>query len=258
LAEKTLYLNGKAICNYEAPPDSKAEMELCRRLLKERGLWTLVSAETVIFNQAVAFANTAALVYERDLSTQPIKNGHSAGPFVVNSAFATELYLKTLGLLYGKEMHGHDLAKLFREIPQEGLKAVEKKLAELAPKDGWLGNIATKDDFSAVGSNFRLRHYRKLARKSRASSRATWRRPARSCAANISSALAARACTSKARQISFIVLSPTTRRSILLIRFERSTSAALMAAVVCRNVLTFDPNDTIPPSTTAIDPMATT
>jgi hypothetical protein len=31
-----------------------------------------------------------------------------------------------------------------------------------------------------------------------------------------------------------------------------------MAAAVCRNVLTFDPNDTIPPSTTAIDPMAAT
>jgi len=28
-----------------------------------------------------------------------------------------------------------------------------------------------------------------------------------------------------------------------------------MAAIVCRNVLTFDPSDTIPPSTTAIDPM---
>jgi hypothetical protein len=64
--------------------------------------------------------------------------------------------------------------------------------------------------------------------------------------------------TDIARQIRFIVLSPTTRRSILLIRSERSTSAALMAAVVCRNVLTFDPNDTIPPSTTAIDPMAAT
>ena len=60
----------------------------------------------------------------------------------------------------------------------------------------------------------------------------------------------------QARQIRFIVLSPTTRRSILLIRSERSTSPALMAAIVCRNVLTFDPSDTIPPSTTAIDPMA--
>jgi hypothetical protein len=58
------------------------------------------------------------------------------------------------------------------------------------------------------------------------------------------------------RQIRFMVLSPTTRRSILLIRSERSTSAALIAAIVSRNVLTFDPSDTIPPITTAIDPMA--
>jgi hypothetical protein len=60
------------------------------------------------------------------------------------------------------------------------------------------------------------------------------------------------------RQSRFMVPSPTTRRSILLIRSERSTSAALIAAIVSRNVLTFDPSDTIPPITTAIDPMAVT
>jgi hypothetical protein len=54
------------------------------------------------------------------------------------------------------------------------------------------------------------------------------------------------------------LLSPTTRRSILLIRSERSASAALIAAIVCCKVLTFDPSDTIPPSTTAIDPIAAT
>jgi len=59
------------------------------------------------------------------------------------------------------------------------------------------------------------------------------------------------------RQILFIVLSPTTRRSILPIRSERNASAALIAAIVSRKVLTFDPNDTIPPSTTAIDPVTT-
>jgi hypothetical protein len=42
------------------------------------------------------------------------------------------------------------------------------------------------------------------------------------------------------RQIRFM-LSPITRRSILLIRSERSASAALIADTVCRNVLTFDP-----------------
>jgi hypothetical protein len=68
-----------------------------------------------------------------------------------------------------------------------------------------------------------------------------------------------RACLNEqALQIRFMILSPTTRRSSLLIRSERSTSAALMAAIVWRNVLTFDPSDTIPPSTTAIDPMAAT
>ena len=59
-----------------------------------------------------------------------------------------------------------------------------------------------------------------------------------------------------ARQFSFIGASPTTRRSIRLIRSERSVSAALMASVVCRNVLTFDPSETMPPSTAAIEPSA--
>jgi hypothetical protein len=54
------------------------------------------------------------------------------------------------------------------------------------------------------------------------------------------------------------LLSPTTRGSILLIRSERSVSAALIAAIVCCKVLTFDPSDTTPPSTTAIDPSAAT
>ena len=61
-----------------------------------------------------------------------------------------------------------------------------------------------------------------------------------------------------ARHLSFMGLSPTTRRSIRLIRSERSASAALMASVVCRNVLTFDPSDTMPPSTAAIEPRAAT
>jgi hypothetical protein len=54
------------------------------------------------------------------------------------------------------------------------------------------------------------------------------------------------------------LLSPTTRRWILLIRSERSVSAVLIAASVCCKVLRFDPSDTIPPSTTAIDPIAAT
>jgi DNA-binding transcriptional MocR family regulator len=54
------------------------------------------------------------------------------------------------------------------------------------------------------------------------------------------------------------LLPPTTRRSIVLIRSERSALAARNSAIVCCNVLTFDPSDTIPPSTAAIYPIAAT
>jgi hypothetical protein len=52
--------------------------------------------------------------------------------------------------------------------------------------------------------------------------------------------------------------SPTKRRSILPISSARNLSAAAIAAMVCRNVLTFDPSETMPPSTAAIAPRATT
>src|SRR5713226_6590876 len=56
----------------------------------------------------------------------------------------------------------------------------------------------------------------------------------------------------QARQIRFIVLSPTTRRSILLIRSERSSSPTIMPTFLGLNALTFHPHNTIPPSTTPI------
>jgi hypothetical protein len=58
------------------------------------------------------------------------------------------------------------------------------------------------------------------------------------------------------RQISFMVLSLTNWRSIMPIRSERCASASAIAAIVCRKVETFDPSDTMPPSTAAIDPRA--
>jgi hypothetical protein len=143
---KTLFLNGKPVCEYEAPSDQRAEMELCRDLLKERGLWNPISKERMIFNQAVAFANTSVLIYERDLSTQPVKNGNSAVPFVVNSCFATELYLKTIALVNGKSLQGHELDKVYKRIPAAGLQLIDQKLAELVPNDRWQSAIKTTAD----------------------------------------------------------------------------------------------------------------
>lgn len=146
MAKKTLFFNGKPVCDYEAPADQQAEILLCRDILKQRGLWTPVSKERMIFNQALAFANAGALIYERGLSGTPVKNGNSAVPFIVNSCFATELYLKAIALVSGKVLHGHELDKLFKKIPAGGLQSIDQKLTQLAPVNRWRSNIRNTDD----------------------------------------------------------------------------------------------------------------
>jgi hypothetical protein len=150
MAKKTLYLNGKIVCEYDAPADQQAEIELCRDLLKERGLWIPISKERTIFNQAVAFANASALIWERDLSTSPTRNGNSAVPFVVNSCFATEFYLKTVALVNGKIVHGHELDKLYGKIPASGVRSIEVKFAEMVPNDSWQSTLKTVPDLKAL------------------------------------------------------------------------------------------------------------
>ena len=66
-----------------------------------------------------------------------------------------------------------------------------------------------------------------------------------------------RGCAGKAvHHTSFSGASATTQRSIRPISAERRASAALMASSVCRSVLTFEPSETIPPSTSAMEPSA--
>jgi hypothetical protein len=150
MAKKTLYLNGKVVCEYEAPADQNAEIELCRDLLKQRSLWIPISKERMIFNQAVAFAKAGSLIWERDLSTTPTRNGNSAVPFIVNSCFATELYLKTVALVNGKILHGHELDKLYGKIPALGVRQIEQKFTEMVPNDRWQSTLKTIPDLKAL------------------------------------------------------------------------------------------------------------
>jgi hypothetical protein len=150
MSKKTLYLNGNIVCEYDAPVDQQADIELCRDLLKQRGLWSPISKERMIFNQAVAFANASAIIWERDLSTTPTKNGNSAVPFIVNSCFATELYLKTVALVNGKIVHGHELDKLYAKIPAPGIRTIETKFGEMVPNDRWQSTLKTAPDLKAL------------------------------------------------------------------------------------------------------------
>ncbi|MGY3344703.1 MULTISPECIES: hypothetical protein [unclassified Bradyrhizobium] len=150
MTRKTLYLNGKLICEYDAPADQQADIELCREMLKQRGLWETIGRERVLFNQAFAFANASAMIWTQKLGPSPVRDGHAAVPFVVNSSFATELYLKAIALVNGKKLHGHELDHLFKKIPSAGHTVIERKLEEQIPKDQWESTIRSMSDLRGL------------------------------------------------------------------------------------------------------------
>jgi hypothetical protein len=84
----------------------------------------------MIFGQAVAFTTTAAHLFNNDLLGIPARRPASFGPFVVNAAFALELYLKALNCVYGNDVgRTHDLLRLFCALPDAAKKAVEREFA---------------------------------------------------------------------------------------------------------------------------------
>ncbi len=67
----------------------------------------------------------------------------SLAPFVVNSVFAIELYLKTLGQLHDAPMRGHDLLKLFASLPP----SAHQKLMPHFSSSQRKSDLSTLDDF---------------------------------------------------------------------------------------------------------------
>ena len=121
---KTVLLNGIVVGEVEATGDDESDMEAVRSFLDARGLRKEVSPFQAAYNAALAFANTSAYLYERDLRKPP-RRGQNIAPFVVNATFGIELYFKALGLKHGKTLRGHKLVQLHRALPQSALDAIE-------------------------------------------------------------------------------------------------------------------------------------
>ena len=84
-----------------------------------------------MFQQATAFATVSAQLHRTGLQTAP-RNPLYAAPFVVNAAFAAELYLKTLSLKHGKApLHDHKLVKLFDALPSAALEDLDTAIGAL-------------------------------------------------------------------------------------------------------------------------------
>ena len=121
---KTVLLNGIVVGEVMSTGDTAQDAEAVRQFVRSKGLYEAPSLFQAIQSQAFAFANTSAHLYERDLRRSPRK-GVSTVPFVVNSAFSIELYLKALAQKHGVTLRGHELLKLYKALPRKAFVEIQ-------------------------------------------------------------------------------------------------------------------------------------
>ena len=78
-----------------------------------------------MFGHANSFAETAISIYKKHLVRSPFY-GPAATPFVVNSSFAAELYIKTLHDLEGHSVRGHKLTDLYAKLSPEHKRLIDE------------------------------------------------------------------------------------------------------------------------------------
>lgn len=143
---RTIFVNGIAVGEVPQTGDELEDLRVAREFLAARGLVPEVSSFRAIQGQAIAFAYAANAVYEQYLNTTPARNGLAAVPFVVNSAFSIELYLKTLHEIAGTPQRGHRLLTLFDALPAD--VRAELEAAAIANAPAYLGPRHAERSFS--------------------------------------------------------------------------------------------------------------
>jgi hypothetical protein len=129
MATYEVKLNGIVVGTIPNTGDQMADAAAGQQLIKDLGLHKEISKAQLAMGQARAFADTAAQLYERGLKMGAIVPT-TLVPFVVNSAFAIELYLKTLSEAHGLNTRGHVFVRIFDPLPGD----TRDRLEALAPQ----------------------------------------------------------------------------------------------------------------------------
>lgn len=135
LGRKTILLDGIPVGEYESTGDTTQDMLIARTIMKDKGLLKKEPPlDIAMRQQALYFAKTAAHLFNTQLMQSP-RRPFAFVPFVVNSTFAIELYLKTLAQMYGKAPKKiHELLKLYDDLPQAAQDAIASKILECAAR----------------------------------------------------------------------------------------------------------------------------
>ena len=134
MTKKPLYLNGVIVGEVEQTGDPQKDIQMGRDFLESKGLLKEITVPQVMFRQARSFANTASYL-QRGLLQIPA-NALDFAPFVVNSTFSIELYLKILLTLAGRSNKacGHSLLDLYEKLPSDTKVAMLSAAKQAAKK----------------------------------------------------------------------------------------------------------------------------
>lgn len=123
---KDLVLNGKIVGQYISTGDTELDLPIALAKLRELGHeHSEVPQWMHIRQQALHFQDTCALLLQAENSRPTGARPFAIIPYVVNSAFCVELYLKALALKHGKKLRGHELLELYKELPADALTDIK-------------------------------------------------------------------------------------------------------------------------------------
>ena len=133
MVKKRVIVDGVVVGEIEATGDIERDVIATRAFLEKKGLPTEITRNDAMFHQANAFAQLARNIFRASFAHSPYKVSNAA-PFIVNATFSLEIYLKTIHQAYGRKIHGHDLAKLFSDLPQEAKTIAFEAAAAIRPQ----------------------------------------------------------------------------------------------------------------------------
>lgn len=116
---RSVYSNDVLVGEVPKTGNDLKDLEAATKLLRAKGHKPPTPLQRM-FMVAVSFATAASSLHKTHLMKTPA-DGNAMVPFVVNSAFSIEIYLKALHASTGPRQSGHRLLVLYDALPQ-GLK----------------------------------------------------------------------------------------------------------------------------------------
>jgi len=133
---RKIYFEGQFVGEVPDTGNVQADMKAASALLRSHAGAKPLTRPQAAFRQASAFALNAQHLFNTGLIGTPPRKPMNVIPFAVNAAFAIELYLKTLGFIHGRKLHGHDLLSLLDDLPAEAKDLLRLEITSAPATEG--------------------------------------------------------------------------------------------------------------------------